>query len=70
MRPSPGEKNSSLPSRSMRTETSGLPRAQRSAACTQAEEPVVMEQPVSFYYRTAETDFSSEDGVIRADAKL
>ena len=39
------------------------------AACTQAEEPVVMEQPVSFYYRTAETDFSAEDGVIRAEIR-
>ena len=36
-RPSPGEKNSSLPSRINRTETSGRPSAQRRAARVQAE---------------------------------
>ena len=37
IRPSPGEKNSSLPSFIKRTETSGCPSAQRRAAVTQAE---------------------------------
>ena len=36
-RPSPGEKNSSLPSFMKRTDTSGCPSAQRSAVATQAD---------------------------------
>lgn len=37
------------------------------ASCKTQEEPTVMVQPVTFYYRTAQTDFSAEDGVIRAE---
>lgn len=36
-------------------------------ACGTREEPAAMVQPVTFYYRTAQTDFSAEDGVIRAE---
>lgn len=39
------------------------------AACGEKEEAAVMVQPVSFYYRATETDFSSEDGVIRAEVR-
>ena len=39
------------------------------SACTQAESLSPMIQPVTFYYRTAETDFSVPDGVIRAEIR-
>lgn len=39
-------------------------------ACNSPAEPTAdMLQPVSFYYRTAETDFSAADGVIRAEIR-
>ena len=38
------------------------------SACQQPE-PEPMVQPVSFYYRTAKTVFSAEDGVIRAEQR-
>ncbi len=38
-------------------------------ACAAEEEPAPMVQPVSFYYRTARTDFTAEDGVIRAEVR-
>lgn len=38
-------------------------------ACEKQEQPTPMVQPVSFYYRTAETDFSRPDGVIRAELR-
>lgn len=38
-------------------------------ACKEQDESVAMIQPVSFYYRTAQTDFSAEDGVIRAELR-
>lgn len=37
--------------------------------CVKPEEPVKMIQPVTFYYKTANTDFYSEDGVIRAEVQ-
>lgn len=39
------------------------------SACEKEEEKPVMVQPVAFYYRTAETDFSAEDGVVRAEIR-
>ena len=39
------------------------------AACSEADAPVPMTQPVTFYYRTAATDFSSEEGVIRGELR-
>ena len=39
------------------------------SACGKTEEAVIMIQPVSFFYRTAATDFSAEDGVIRAEIR-
>ena len=39
------------------------------SACTQPEILNPMLQPVTFYYRTAETDFSVPDGVIRAEIR-
>ena len=39
------------------------------SACGAGETPPPMEQPVTFYYRTAETDFSSADGVIRGETR-
>ena len=38
-------------------------------ACGREAPPAPMVQPVSFYYRTAQTDFSAEDGVIRAEMR-
>lgn len=35
--------------------------------CVRTEEPAAMIQPVTFYYRTAQTDYTAEDGVIRAE---
>lgn len=35
--------------------------------CVRSEEPAPMIQPVTFYYRTAQTDYTAEDGVIRAE---
>ena len=35
--------------------------------CVRTEQPVAMVQPISFYYRTAQIDYSAEDGVIRAE---
>lgn len=37
------------------------------SGCTKTEQPASMTQPIAFYYRTAQTDFSSSDGVIRAE---
>ena len=35
--------------------------------CTKTEQTVTPIQPVTFYYRTAATDFLSADGVIRSE---
>ena len=37
--------------------------------CTESKKPVQMIQPVSMYYRTVQTDYSAEDGVIRAEVR-
>ena len=37
------------------------------AACGGPEQSAPMLQPFSFYYRTASTDFTAEDGVLRAE---
>lgn len=39
------------------------------SACGVPSQDAPMVQPVSFFYRTAETDFSAEDGVIRAEVR-
>ena len=39
------------------------------AACRETEQAEVMTQPVTFYYRTAKTDYAAEDGVIRAETR-
>lgn len=39
------------------------------AACGETEQAEVMTQPVTFYYRTAKTDYAAEDGVIRAETR-
>lgn len=39
------------------------------SACSSRKETKEMVQPVNFYYRTATTDFSAEDGVIRAELR-
>ncbi len=39
------------------------------AACRVENTPMQMIQPVTFYYRTAKTDFSAADGVIRAEVR-
>lgn len=39
------------------------------AACQKPEPPQPMLQPVTFYYRTAKTDFSAADGVIRGELR-
>ncbi len=36
-------------------------------ACGKPEAPEPIQHPVTLYYRTAQTDFSAEDGVIRAE---
>lgn len=37
--------------------------------CVQTAEPAPMIQPITFYYRTAKTDYAVEDGVIRAEIR-
>lgn len=39
------------------------------SACVETEQSVEPIQPVSFYYRTIETDFTAQDGVIRAETR-
>ncbi|MBR3076771.1 MAG: GerMN domain-containing protein [Oscillospiraceae bacterium] len=39
------------------------------SACAHEEDTAPMVQPVSFYYRTAQTDFAAADGVIRAEQR-
>lgn len=39
------------------------------AACGEPEQAEAMTQPVTFYYRTARTDYAVEDGVIRAETR-
>ena len=36
-------------------------------ACGKTESPEAIQQPVTLYYRTVQTDYSAEDGVIRAE---
>ena len=38
-------------------------------ACTTMPRSETMVQPVRFYYRTSETDFSAEDGILRAELR-
>ena len=38
-------------------------------ACTKAPRSETMVQPVRFYYRTVETDFTAQDGILRAELR-
>lgn len=39
------------------------------SACTATPQSEIMVQPVRFYYRTAQTDFTVEDGIFRAELR-